>query len=101
MALPPEADDQYKVPLIAKLLHSLPHFNITFHRINSTFKPRTELYLEVSHRFILKIFTNHSLSSNPTFALPFSESRDIGSGADSIANYIIIRPPALFDDEML
>lgn len=41
-------DDQYKVPLIAKLLHSLPHYNITFHRTNNTFRPSDEVYLEVS-----------------------------------------------------
>lgn len=49
-------DDQYKVPLIAKLLHSLPHYNITFHRTNNTFRPTDEVYLEVS--------TTLSLSSN-------------------------------------
>lgn len=45
-------DDQYKVPLIAKLLHSLPHYNITFHRTNNTFRPTDEGYLEVSVLFI-------------------------------------------------
>lgn len=39
---------QYRVPLIAKLLHSLPHYNITFHRTNNTFRPTDEVYLEVS-----------------------------------------------------
>nr|XP_029717866.1 protein tweety isoform X2 [Aedes albopictus] len=42
----PEDDDQYKVPLIAKLLHALPHYNITFHRINNTFRPSNDVYLE-------------------------------------------------------
>ncbi|XP_058063910.1 protein tweety [Anopheles bellator] len=41
-----EDDDQYRVPLIAKLLHALPHYNITFHRINNTFRPSNEVYLE-------------------------------------------------------
>lgn len=40
-------DDQYRVPLIAKLLHSLPHYNITFHQTNSTFRPDDDVYLEV------------------------------------------------------
>lgn len=40
-------DDQYKVPLIAKILHSLPHYNITFHKTNDTFRPTDEVYLEV------------------------------------------------------
>ncbi|CAO1412065.1 unnamed protein product [Diamesa hyperborea] len=39
-------EDHYKVPLIAKLLHTLPHYNITFHRTNNTFKPTDEIYLE-------------------------------------------------------
>lgn len=42
-----EFTDQYKVPVIAKLLHALPHYNITFHKINSTFRPNDEIYLEV------------------------------------------------------
>lgn len=41
-------DEQYKVPLIAKILHSLPHYNITFHKTNDTFRPTDEVYLEVS-----------------------------------------------------
>lgn len=42
-------DEQYKVPLIAKILHSLPHYNITFHKTNDTFRPTDEVYLEVSY----------------------------------------------------
>ncbi|XP_049311276.1 protein tweety [Bactrocera dorsalis] len=41
-----EYTDQYRVPVIAKLLHALPHYNITFHKINSTFRPNDEIYLE-------------------------------------------------------
>uniref|UniRef100_A0A1B0A2Z8 Protein tweety homolog n=1 Tax=Glossina pallidipes TaxID=7398 RepID=A0A1B0A2Z8_GLOPL len=41
-----EYTDQYRVPMIAKLLHALPHYNITFHKINSTFRPNDEIYLE-------------------------------------------------------
>lgn len=54
------ADDQYMVPKIARILHSLPHYNITFHRINNTFRPTDEVYLEVSgifHQF-------HALHAN-------------------------------------
>lgn len=46
MAIHSETDDQYKVPLIAKILHTLPHYNITFHRTNNTFRPTNEIYLE-------------------------------------------------------
>lgn len=55
-------DEQYKVPLIAKLLHSLPHYNITFHRTNNTFRPTDEVYLEVS-AIILTPFLIHVLVS--------------------------------------
>lgn len=41
-------DENYKVPILAKILHSLPHLNITFHRTNNTFRPTDEIYLEVS-----------------------------------------------------
>lgn len=41
-------EDEYKAPIIAKLLHSLPHYNITFHRTNNTFRPTDEIYLEVN-----------------------------------------------------
>jgi Tweety len=44
-------EDQYRVPLMAKILHSLPHLNITFHRTNNTFRPTDEIYLEVSCGF--------------------------------------------------
>lgn len=43
-------EDQYKVPILAKILHSLPHLNITFHRTNNTFRPTDEIYLEVRRR---------------------------------------------------
>lgn len=48
-------EDHYKVPLIAKLLHTLPHYNITFHRTNNTFKPTDEIYLEVKCGFFILI----------------------------------------------
>lgn len=51
-----DVDDQYKAPIIAKLLHALPHYNITFHRTNSTFRPTDEIYLEVI-RNTLYVFT--------------------------------------------
>lgn len=44
----PGHEDEYKAPIIAKLLHSLPHYNITFHRTNNTFRPTDEIYLEVN-----------------------------------------------------
>lgn len=44
----PGFEDEYKAPIIAKLLHSLPHYNITFHRTNNTFRPTDEIYLEVN-----------------------------------------------------
>lgn len=39
-------DDVYAVPVLAKLLHALPHVNVTMHPVNSTFDPRSPVYLE-------------------------------------------------------
>lgn len=44
-------EDQYEVPFLAKILHSLPHLNITLHRTNNTFRPTDEIYLEVRLHF--------------------------------------------------
>lgn len=57
-----ELEDQYKVPLIAKLLHSLPHYNITFHRTNNTFRPTDEVYLEVSAMNDIKLCRHQTMS---------------------------------------
>jgi hypothetical protein len=46
-------EDQYEVPFLAKILHSLPHLNITLHRTNNTFRPTDEIYLEVRLHFFL------------------------------------------------
>uniref|UniRef100_A0A1B0C9Q4 Protein tweety homolog n=2 Tax=Lutzomyia longipalpis TaxID=7200 RepID=A0A1B0C9Q4_LUTLO len=44
---PVDTTHHYEAPLIAKLLHKLPHYNITFHRIaNTTFRPTDAVYLE-------------------------------------------------------
>lgn len=43
-----DIEDHYEVPILAKLLHALPHYNITFHRTNNTFRPTDEIYLEVN-----------------------------------------------------
>ncbi|XP_077288942.1 tweety [Arctopsyche grandis] len=44
MAPPP--DEEYRPPVLARLLHALPHVNVTLHRVNSSFAPHSELYLE-------------------------------------------------------
>ena len=36
----------YQPTLWAKLFHSAPHVNITFHHVGSKFNPENELYLE-------------------------------------------------------
>lgn len=54
-------EDQYRVPLLAKILHALPHLNITFHRTNNTFRPTDEIYLEVSQWKRWKIDRNNIL----------------------------------------
>lgn len=45
-------DDAYSIPTLARLLHSLPHLNVTLHRVNSTFDPQSPVYLEVRNRKI-------------------------------------------------
>lgn len=40
---------------LVRLLHSVPHVNITLHRVNSTFNPNSDIYIEVS------IFCNFKL----------------------------------------
>ena len=36
----------YEPTLWAKLFHSAPHVNITFHHVDSKFNPENDLYLE-------------------------------------------------------
>uniref|UniRef100_A0A182VRQ5 Protein tweety homolog n=1 Tax=Anopheles minimus TaxID=112268 RepID=A0A182VRQ5_9DIPT len=33
---------------LVQLLHSVPHINITLHRVNDTFNPNSTVYTEVS-----------------------------------------------------
>lgn len=39
--------DTIKVSVMAKVLHDLPHFNISFQEIDNTFRPNNVKYLEV------------------------------------------------------
>lgn len=39
-------EDVYSAPTLARLLHSLPHVNVTLNRINNTFDPRSPAYQE-------------------------------------------------------
>lgn len=90
-------EDQYKVPLLAKILHSLPHLNITFHRTNNTFRPTDEIYLEVRRCKALKINWNNL----ETFACISIEPRNIRIAPGSRFNHLIVLSPALLDVEML
>ena len=38
---------QYRIPALAKLLHRLPHIDLTFKRANSTFDLLNDKYKEV------------------------------------------------------
>ncbi|XP_046959522.1 protein tweety-like isoform X1 [Vanessa cardui] len=38
--------DEYSPPRLARLLHALPHINVTLHRVNDTFAPNSPIYLE-------------------------------------------------------
>ncbi|XP_025158605.1 protein tweety isoform X3 [Harpegnathos saltator] len=38
--------EQYTVPQLARIFHSLPHLNVSLHSVNNTFNPNSEIYLE-------------------------------------------------------
>ncbi|XP_050682959.1 protein tweety-like [Leptidea sinapis] len=38
--------DEYVPPRLSRVLHSLPHINVTLHRVNDTFAPGSPIYLE-------------------------------------------------------
>ncbi|XP_060802913.1 protein tweety isoform X2 [Amyelois transitella] len=38
--------DEYTPPRLSRLLHSVPHINVTLHRVNDTFAPNSPVYLE-------------------------------------------------------
>ncbi|XP_043281274.1 protein tweety isoform X1 [Venturia canescens] len=38
--------EQYTVPQLARVFHSLPHLNVSLHWVNNTFNPHSEIYLE-------------------------------------------------------
>lgn len=42
--------DEYTPPRLSRLLHALPHVNVTLHRVNDTFAPNSPVYLEVCHQ---------------------------------------------------
>lgn len=88
-------DEQYKIPLIAKLLHTLPHYNITFHKTNSTFRPTDEVYLEVNWR------KTQGKVSRPKTKCELSEFRDFRLGSCSIAHCIFVRIIVIFTDTVL
>lgn len=48
--------------ILVKILHSIPHVNYTFRRVNDTFNPDSDVYLEVSTiHILLKLRAPHSL----------------------------------------
>ncbi|KAL1396549.1 hypothetical protein pipiens_010452 [Culex pipiens pipiens] len=38
--------EQPATPFLVELLHSVPHINITLHRVNDTFNPSSTVYIE-------------------------------------------------------
>lgn len=38
--------EEYTVPLLAWVFHSLPHLNVSLHSVTNTFNPNSEIYLE-------------------------------------------------------
>ncbi|XP_044732354.1 protein tweety isoform X3 [Chrysoperla carnea] len=46
MAVSSTDNIEYHPTVLAQLLHSLPHLNVSCHRVNSTFNPQSDIYLE-------------------------------------------------------
>lgn len=40
--------------ILVRLVHSVPHFNTTFSRVDPSFDPRSAIYKEVSERNVCK-----------------------------------------------
>lgn len=36
--------------IVVKLLHAIPHINVSLHTVNSTFNPNSKSYIEVSKK---------------------------------------------------
>lgn len=68
-------EDQYEVPFLAKILHSLPHLNITLHRTNNTFRPTDEIYLEVRLHFFLHFVVSKDFFFNYRVWVYWDQSR--------------------------
>ncbi|XP_074116084.1 tweety [Cotesia typhae] len=46
MVVGQQLPEQYTVPQLANFFHSLPHLNVSFHLVNNTFNPGSDIYLE-------------------------------------------------------
>lgn len=90
---PYDYPDQFKTPWMAKLLHSLPHYNITFHKVNSTFRPNDYVYKEVSFSF----FSSSIHSQILGFSVFFVESMQCCSQLFSL--FILGALSALWDEK--
>ncbi|KAI8436283.1 hypothetical protein MSG28_004328 [Choristoneura fumiferana] len=49
--------DEYTPPRLSRLLHALPHINVTLHRVNDTFAPDSPVYLEATRWNIYSLET--------------------------------------------
>lgn len=52
---------QMEKSMIVKLLHSVPHINVSLHMVNSTFNPNSDVYIEVREgkdEFIFNVNVN-------------------------------------------
>lgn len=78
--------------ILVRLVHSVPHINVTLDRVNSTFDPRSVVYKEVSKisntccyrvKFIVK-WSNIDLNTKRTLI----ESHNMHSLDNAIINHI-------------
>lgn len=70
--------EQYTVPQLARIFHSLPHLNVSLHSVNNTFNPHSEIYLEVG---------------NPDQIINLIFSPIIGTGRNSLSLSLSPTPP--------
>jgi hypothetical protein len=69
-----QAQMAYEPTLWAKLFHSAPHVNITFHHVQDKFNPENDLYLEslgilASVPAGMQIFANYKIFPPTTFVV--------------------------------
>lgn len=92
--------EQYTVPQLARVFHSLPHLNVSLHSVNNTFNPHSEIYLEVSANLspllFLKFYSKSFGSSTRNETLIGILSYLVNSSTIKSNARIVSTPPVSF-----